>query len=122
MRRFSRAFLFLTFIAACGDSSRSGPGPDMDGPPGGSDGPVSDAPAGCPRALAAADRKRYIVVSRATDNNGRSTFEVLAMAQDGTISPTGHTFDLPDTQSQQIQFTPDGEIGLVVENNAGAIG
>jgi hypothetical protein len=136
---------------ACGGSDSNGAGgagPDgsvVDGtgaPPGdggpspsddanGSDGSTaSDAPFdganGCPRTPAPADRARRVVISHpfGADAGDKATaFEVLELSQDGTLTrPSPQvTFSMGTALSEPVLFTPDGQIGLVSQDD-GSIG
>jgi DNA-binding beta-propeller fold protein YncE len=140
MRRL--AILVLAYAgaiaAACG-SGASGAGADAT--PGGSDASApadvgggssggdaeGDAPqASCPRPQAPADRPRKVVISHpfGADAGDKATeFEVLDLAIDGTLSrPTpAVTFSMGTALDAPIVFTPDGEIGLVAQDD-GSLG
>lgn len=82
---------------------------------------VADAAASsCPRAPAAADRVRYVVVSHPYDADGmpEAGYEVLALSADGAeLAPTGHAFELGRATSGVMAFTPDGEVGIVAQED-----
>jgi len=109
-------------LAACGDDAGELP---VDA--GTTDGTlVSDAPSGCVRDPAPADRTRFVVVAHPYDANGgrAATFEVLELSASGELTrPTPRrTFTLADRASYgTIEITPDGEIGLVALEN-GSLG
>lgn len=115
MRRLVVAFV----LAGCGGGSSDG---TVDAPAG-ADGPVTspDAATGCPRPPAAADRARHVVVSRPYDTGGAaaSTWEVLDLAADGTLTrPTPHrTFEMGRAIDGTVAFTPDGAIGVVAQDD-----
>ena len=73
----------------------------------------------CMRTLAPADATRVVVVSHPYDahSNPSSLYEALALASDGTLSRTGHTFALGRSSEGQMAFTPDGKIGIVPDEN-----
>jgi hypothetical protein len=121
---------------ACGGSSGTNPGLDagIDAPAatdtgaadanhdvGLADGPVAgdggNVP--CPRSPAAADRVRRVVVSLPYNASGlkAETYEVLAMAADGTLSRPGVTFTMGRSMGGEIGFTPDGEVGVAVQDD-----
>ncbi|HEU0030711.1 MAG TPA: hypothetical protein VFQ53_08760 [Kofleriaceae bacterium] len=104
-------YVLVAALAACGGSDANNPTPD-----GGSDS-SPDAGSGCPRAPAADDRTRYVVVSHPYDTAGQGadTFEVLELSAAGELTrPTpNRIFSLARTSFGQIAFTPDGKIGLV---------
>lgn len=104
-----RAMLLLG-LAACGDDNNVLPdanGADSSMPP--------DGASGCPRTAAPADRARHIVVSHpytaASEPSPR--FEVLDVSPAGVITRPNRTFDLGRASFGNIEFTPDGEVGLV---------
>jgi hypothetical protein len=106
-----RAIAVLLCLAACGGDDQP-TAPDA--------GATPDAAASCPRTPGAADRARKVVVSHpfGADQNA---YEVLDLATDGTLAQTGTTFDLGRSTVGEIAFTPDGEVGLVVQED-GSIG
>lgn len=80
---------------------------------------------GCPRMTAAADRARKVVVSHPFDADGGKTtaYQVVDLAADGTLSrpSTPVTFAMGTALAAPIVFTPDGEVGLVAQDD-GSIG
>jgi hypothetical protein len=101
-------------LAACGgDPSSSGPDAAA------VDAGGADA-ATCVRAPAAADRVRKIVVSHPFAP-GENVYQVLDLAADGAISDPGVTFTMGKGNLGAIAFTPDGEVGLVAQDD-GSIG
>ena len=104
-----RTCSLLILVVACGGGSGSDPDAATDATV------LPDGPMGCPRAPAADDRARHVVVSRPYDAGGAraSTFEVLDLSPTGTLSRPGRTFALGRAVYGTIAFTPDGEIGLV---------
>ncbi len=99
-------------IVACG-------GDDAAAPDAGTDAEVTpDAPAGCMRTSAAPDRPRFVVISHPFNAAGDAspTFEVLDLSATGALTrpQPPRTFSLAKRASfGTIEFTPDGEIGLV---------
>lgn len=90
------------------------------------DAATQDAGPGCPRTAAAADRARKVVVSHpfAADAGVKAKeYEVVDLSADGTLShpATPVTFSMGTALSAPIVFTPDGEIGLVAQDD-GSIG
>ncbi len=86
--------------------------------------PSIDGPRGCPRAPSPADGPRRLVVSHPFDEAGQPSgaFEVLNVAPDGQLSRPGRTFSLETAANWgRIDFTPDGQVGLVALEN-GRIG
>ena len=87
--------------------------------------PDDAKPAGCPRMAAAADRARKVVVSHPFGADGGKTtaYEVVDLAADGTLShpSTPVTFAMGTALSAPIVFTPDGEVGLVAQDD-GSVG
>ena len=134
--------LGLLLAAACGDDDRR----TLDGgpPEAGRDGRVPgdaaaldgtapdaqpDAPppdsgsAGCPRAAAAADRTRYVVVSHpfAAGGGAGDLYEVLLLDTSGVLTQPGVTFAMGTAHDGAIAFSPDGEIGIVAQED-GSVG
>ncbi len=107
-----------------------GGGPPLDAPntndaPAANDAPADGPSLGCPRAPAAADRPRRVVVSHpfAVDGGKATLFEVLSLSQAGTLTRPAApvTFQMGTALDAPIVFTPDGEIGLVSQDD-GSIG
>lgn len=111
----NRVLCAAILIAGCGDDGAS---------PGDVDASVApDAGAsGCPRAPAAADRVRHVVVAHPYTPSGDSSpvFEVLDLSADGMLSRPSppRTFSLGDRAPfGVIAFTPDGKVGLTPLDN-----
>jgi len=140
MRRLSPLlFLFFLALAACSSSNpatsppdasdldASGPFPaDASISPDAPTDSSSDAPATCPRTPAAADRPRRVIVSHpfsATTGKKAPLFEVLDLSADGTLTrPVAPViFSMGPALAAPIVFTPDGEIGLVAQDD-GSVG
>ncbi|MEZ0312034.1 MAG: hypothetical protein ACAI38_09675 [Myxococcota bacterium] len=86
--------------------------------------PRDDGPRGCARTPSPADGPRRLVVSHPFDANGdrSGAFEVLNVAPNGQLSRSGRSFTLETAaNSGTIDFTPDGQVGLVALDN-GRIG
>jgi len=102
-------------LAACGGGTSGTPDagdlPAVDAAP--------DAAPTCNRTPRAADRDRAIVVSLPYDAAGSqaSTYGVLTLATDGTITDTGQRFELGRSNVGEIAFTPDGDVGLVAQDD-----
>jgi hypothetical protein len=120
MRRSVSVFLVL---AACGGGGSAG---SVDAGGGVADAAADAAPdaAPCTRTPAAADRVRHVVISHPYDADGNpaSTWEVLDLAADGTLSRPGTTFEMGRATVGEVAFTPDGEIGLAVQDDDGSLG
>jgi DNA-binding beta-propeller fold protein YncE len=72
--------------------------------------------AACPRAIAAADRKRKVVISHPFGDNPRR-YEVLDLDRQGRLTRTDVGFEMNRASSfAPIAFTPDGSIGIVVQD------
>jgi DNA-binding beta-propeller fold protein YncE len=145
LRHFGRSSLATTIVLslsavaasiACGSSDPSaspdgstGPeadGSTLEGSPGSDASSAPDATASCPRAAAPAERPRKVVVSHpfgATAGVKAKDFEVLDLSTAGTLTrpSTPVTFAMGTALSKPIVFTPDGEIGLVAQDD-GSVG
>lgn len=106
-----RAFV-LIFLAACGGAATA---PDA----GSVDASSPDAPAACPRAPRP-DGPRKVVVSHPFGADD-AAYQLLDLATDGTLTATATSFDLGKSTIGQMAFTPDGEIGLVAQED-GSLG
>jgi hypothetical protein len=73
----------------------------------------------CSRAPRPADRERRVVVSHPYDTEGGDSdlFEAWPMTAGGTISFGGATFAMGRTTLGRIAFTPDGEVGLLAQED-----
>jgi hypothetical protein len=83
-----------------------------------------DVPAARPGCAGGAHKKtRKVVASHPYDNSGNpaNAYEVFDLSADGTLSPTGVTFQMGPLAFGPILFTPDGEIGLAAQDD-GSIG
>ena len=107
-----------------GNDTTDAPLPPTDSPNGNQDG----ASTGCPRTAAAADRPRRVVVSHPfgpQDDAGSKAklFEVLELSQAGKLTRPSPaiTFSMGTALTEPVVFTPDGEIGLVSQDD-GSIG
>jgi hypothetical protein len=108
------ALALVLAIAACGGGG---------GTPDGGDLPQADAAidagTGCGRTPRAADRDRAVVVSLPYDAGGgqASTYGVLTLGSDGSLTDTGTRFELGRSTVGEIAFTPDGDVGLVAQTD-----
>lgn len=96
-------------------------GVDIDGgvvPDSGRDSGRDGGGAECPRLPAAADRVRYVALAHPF---GDPSYEVLALAADGTLSRTGNSFVMGKANDAPIVFTPDGEVGIAAQDD-GSLG
>ncbi len=71
---------------------------------------------GC-REAAPADRDRFVVVGRPAVPD----YQVLVLSEAGELSATEHTFTMGEANDVPIAFTPDGQIGVAVQND-GSLG
>ena len=78
---------------------------------------------GCTREPAAADRVRYAVVSHPYEEDGSaaSGWEVLSIDAGGELAATGTTFAMGRATGGAVAFTPDGEVGVVAQED-GSLG
>lgn len=119
-----RRLVVIAFaLAGCGGGSSDGTPDAPGGPDAAGGGP--DAQGGCPRTPAPADRARRVVLSRPYDASGgqASTWEVLDLAADGTLTRPDpvRTFTMGRAIDGTIAFTPDGAIGVAVQDD-GSLG
>lgn len=87
---------------------------------GGGGGTTTDA--GCPRALAPADRTRYLVASHPFPSDGGSRddlYEVFSVSPSGAVASTGRFFRMgrANDYTSPIVFTPDGVVGIAAQEN-----
>ena len=75
-------------------------------------------PAVCLRAPRG-DGPRFVVVSHPYTSSAApaSVWEVLSLATDGTLSQTGTTFEMGRATEGRVHFTPDGLVGVVVQED-----
>ena len=102
----------LVAAAACS-------GPESDAPIGGDD-DDDDGTTPCPRELAPENRIRYGAVSFPYDANAdpSNRYQVIEVDMDGDVVPVqGATFEMGRTSFGEIVFTPDGEVGLVAQED-----
>jgi hypothetical protein len=73
----------------------------------------------CFQTAPAADRERFLVVSHpfAAPGVNDNRFEVFSVDTAGTPSPTGIEFRMGSASSRRIQFSPNGELGIAVQND-----
>jgi hypothetical protein len=67
--------------------------------------------------LPAADRDRFVVVGRPAVPD----YQVLVLSESGELSATEHTFTMGEANDVPIAFTPDGRIGIAVQDD-GSLG
>lgn len=67
--------------------------------------------------LAPADRDRFVVVGRPAIPD----YQVLVLSETGELTATEHTFTMGEANDIPIAFTPDGRIGVAVQND-GSLG
>jgi hypothetical protein len=130
------ALVAAAYVSACGSSSNDGPPASPDGGgalPDGAAAPDDAAQPGdagadaaaCPRTPAAADRARKLVVSHPFEAAGDKAklFEVLDVSAAGVLTrpATPVTFTMGTALDAPVVFTPDGEVGLVAQDD-GTIG
>ncbi len=104
----------LAALAACGGDDGMSGDPDA----------ASDIDAtGCDRTPAAADRPRNVVVSLPYTDAGAqaSRYRVATLDASGALAFTSTTFDLGRSLIGTITFTPDGEVGIVAQDD-GSLG
>src|SRR5687767_8286265 len=122
--RAMRRVLLITLLAACGGGGSDDDGDDTtpvpDAPPG-----APDAAGGCPRTAAPADAPRALVVAHPYLPGGAAadTWEVLDVAATGALTRPSprRTFEMGRATDGTIAFTPDGEVGLVAQDD-GTVG
>jgi hypothetical protein len=110
MTRLALLFVLLLMVA-CGS--------DDDGASADASTTADSAPSQCPRMLGAADRTRYVVIAHPFDasSNPSGAYEVLELDTAGTFSRPGTTFEMQRANGGRIAFTPDGEIGIVAQDD-----
>lgn len=78
----------------------------------------------CPRARGATDHARKVVVSHPNDADAgkAKAYEVLDLALDGTLTRGGQRFTMGHNFDAPILFSPDGVIGVAVQDDDGTLG
>ncbi len=73
----------------------------------------------CPRLPGAADRARVVAVSFPYLEGARKSgdWALLQLAADGTLSGPGPRFQMGPAFDGEVAFTPDGEIGIAVQDD-----
>ena len=73
----------------------------------------------CTRPMRPATRLRKVVVSHPYSNGDslKKTYEVLDLHTNGELRKTGTTFVMGPAGYTPITFTPDGEIGIVIQSD-----
>lgn len=79
---------------------------------------------GCPRAAAIPSRVRKALVSHPNDASGAkaNVYEVLELGLDGALTRTGPTFMMGRNVDAPIRFSPDGSIGIALQDEDGTLG
>lgn len=79
-------------------------------------------PAVCQR-VPGADAARFVVISHPYTSSGGASnqWEVLSLGLDGALSRTGTTFEMGRATEGHVAFTPDGQVGVVVQED-GSLG
>jgi len=106
----------MALSLACGGSGDDSPA--MDEVPG--EAPADAGPMmGCERAPGPVDGPRHVVIGHPHAANGAQSndYEVLDLATDGTLSRPGHHFEMGRADSNVIEFTPDGAVGISVQDD-----
>jgi len=108
---------FAILVPACGGGgSTADDVVTPDAPPAGVDGAL-----GCPRTAGPADGPRSVVVSHPYDAAGGQapTWEVLDLSATGelTRATPPRTFTMGRATAGAVAFTPDGEVGLVAQED-----
>lgn len=120
---------------ACGSNDSASPGAPGNADGGGDTGsstgdggardaePSGDGGACTHNGATADDRVRNVLISKpfAASGDPATLFEVLSLAVDGTLTRTGVTFAMGTASTSAIQFTPDGKIAMVAQDD-GSIG
>jgi hypothetical protein len=122
MRAVMRCIALVVAVAACGGGSSPGT-PDGDPSMTADAAPGVDGATGCPRVASPADGPRHVVVSHPYDAAGDPSpaYEVIDLSATGELSRPGRTFTLGRATVGSIAFTPDGEVGLVAQED-GTVG
>lgn len=118
-------------VIACSSSEDGGGAPASGSPPASStpapgttssSEPPGSEPARCPRVAKADDRTRKVVISHPFGEGGSKmkAYEVLELSTAGSLTRTNETFEM-DRGLAEIAFTPDGQIGLVAQDD-GSVG
>lgn len=119
--RVGLAALTWVSIAACGggddDDTAVDAGGTVDSAPAIDTLAPPDAATGCPRTPGPADRVRKVVISHPFDEGGGTIYEVLNLSTTGELSTTGVTFEMGRANFVEIAFTPDGEVGIVAQDD-----
>ncbi len=102
----------------CGGEGDGGADPDAAG-----DGGAGLDASACPRAPRPADGPRVAVISHPYDAAGgqASTYRLVALDAAGAATVTDTTFTMGRSTIGTIQFTPDGEVGVVAQSD-GSLG
>src|SRR5689334_18815178 len=72
----------------------------------------------CPRFWKSADRTRKVVVTRPfVKDEKKKKVDVLDLSPSGDLTRTGVEFEMPKPSYEPIVFTPDGEIGIIAQDD-----
>src|SRR5262245_21721417 len=119
-----RRLLLVGLVAACGGGG-SGDDDDQGGVDAAAADAAVDAPGGCPRVAGPEDGPRFVVVAHPYDAAGgqASEWEVLELSAGGALTRPSprRTFTMGRAPTGEIAFTPDGEVGLVAQED-GTVG
>ena len=110
---------WIWILAACGGNHAASP----DAPVATDDG-MPDSATMCPRTAPSADRVRHVVISHPYDHatNKSNQWEVLDLSPTGTLSRPNRMFTMGRATIGDVAFTPDGKVGLAVQDEDGSLG
>jgi hypothetical protein len=113
-----RSAIFLAVLSGCGGCTDDPGAKQL--PPHEDGGALPDAPPTCGRATATAN-PNFIVVSRpyTAASDPATTYEILDLSSIGMPARRDppNTFDMHRASFGSIQFTPDGEVGFVPQED-----
>jgi len=126
------AITALALVSSCGEDHQGSGSDDLAGADltvgaaadGGVDLAIGDLAVGCPRLPKPDDAERKIVISHPyapTSGSQAKDYEVLNLDSAGTITRPNVHFTMGRAAGGEIVFTPDGEVGFVVQQQ-GSIG
>lgn len=125
------AALLTAFACSSSESATpSGPAASDGGaaatPDGASDATDASAPGvtACVRKAVTGDRVRAVIVSHPSDQNGEKAtdYEIIHLGLDGKLARDGAHFTMGRNFNAPIFFSPDGEIGIAVQDDDGSLG
>ena len=110
---FSSPLLLPTLLLAC-SGGKDDTAPDDTG---------DVEPAGCRATPQSAERDRVVVISHPYDADARpaSTWRTLTLTAAGELVLEGDTWEMGRATRGEVVFTPDGSVGMVVQED-GSIG